>query len=127
MQRRGNRAVNWWANRRPRRVARANLVGVTRSEIRVAVDGRTATVQGEMMARTRQGPDFVVYGATSWDDGAAVTDKDAERIRSVLQEAAEASRWRLEFDGPLRQREPFRPPPWLQELARERGIDLDAD
>ncbi|MDX6487110.1 MAG: Immunity protein 74 [Gaiellaceae bacterium] len=95
----------WWQRRRRRRKARATIVRVNRSELSIDVGGKVATVDGEMLVRERGAPDFVVYGATSWDDGTPVTAADLDRIRAAIEELAASGALALEIDGPLRERE----------------------
>jgi hypothetical protein len=71
------------------RATRDGLANLMRGRVQVRVGGRTATVQGELLVRTRAEPDFVAYREqVEWDDDAPVSDDERQKILQVLQQSA---------------------------------------
>ena len=63
---------------------------LTRSYLRLELDGRTATVRAEAFVPGHGSPDFEVFrNEVAWDDGSAVTEDDRDRILQTLLAAAE--------------------------------------
>jgi hypothetical protein len=84
--------------RRGRRRQRNEIVDLSRRSVQVRVRGRTATVQGELLVRTRIEPDFLAYREQiSWDDDAPVTEDERREILRVLQDSAREQRIAIEF------------------------------
>jgi Immunity protein 74 len=65
------------------------IIGSTRSTIRIEVDGKTTTLTGEGMP---PGGDVHFYAdlasIRTWDDGTPITDAERERIVRELPETA---------------------------------------
>ena len=81
---------------------RAALVGWNRHELRLRVDGREVVIDGEMLVpQSRNDPEFVVYGATRWDDGTPVSTADAARAAKILDELRAAG-VNIQIDGEVR-------------------------
>jgi hypothetical protein len=86
------------------RRARERLVRVTRSD--VDVDGRRATVHGELLLPPEGWRTWAAWGPRTfwaskrqvgWDDGGRITDEDQEKILCVLRESVAQIR-HLELD-----------------------------
>jgi hypothetical protein len=86
--------MRWLRRRRPEPDGLVNLTG---RSVQVRVRGRTATVQGELLVRTRIEPDFLAYREhVSWDDDSPVRDDEREEILRVLQDSAREQRIAIE-------------------------------
>ena len=90
-------ALRWWRHGFAAPPPRDDVVEVTRGYVRVRVEGRTATVDGDFVVGGRREPNFEVYGHVVWDDGAPVTPQDRMAILSVLRERAPGRGLRLEW------------------------------
>ena len=65
---------------------------LTRSTLRIEVDGRPVTLQGEALLPGYGSPDFVIFQQMTerWEDGGTITPQDWEAIlRRVTEEAKE--------------------------------------
>jgi len=63
---------------------------LTRSSLRIKVDGRSVTVEGEAYLPGYGSPDFVLYRESMlcWDDGEVMKEDDKSRvIDRILDEA----------------------------------------
>jgi hypothetical protein len=66
--------------------------------MQLRVDGRLATVQGELLVATPGKPDFVASRhQVTWDDGSAVSDADRAAILRVAQEAGRRRKLTVEI------------------------------
>jgi hypothetical protein len=71
---------------------------VTRSFIRVAIDGRTATIQGEAFQRGYGSPDFLLSREEAgWDDGSPMTGDDRKRLVEIILASAAERGLEIEF------------------------------
>ena len=71
---------------------------VTRSFIRIAIDGRTATIPGEAFQRGYGSPDFVLSRqAAAWDDGSPMTTDERERLVDTVMASAAERGLEIEF------------------------------
>jgi hypothetical protein len=92
-------ALRWLRGPAPPRPPRDEIVGMTRGSLRVRVNGRLATVGGELLARTRGEPSFVAYrGDVRWDDGGPLSDDDRQAILGVLEESSRVGRFVVEIE-----------------------------
>jgi Immunity protein 74 len=63
---------------------------MTRGTLRITVDGRSVTAQGEAYLPGGSSPDFDLYqkSIVEWDDGGPVSDEERARIiEAILAEA----------------------------------------
>jgi hypothetical protein len=61
---------------------------LTRSSLRIVVNGRTVTVGGEAYLRGFGSPDFVVYknSIKLWDDGQSITHEEMDQIMMKISD-----------------------------------------
>jgi hypothetical protein len=71
---------------------------LTRSCLRLELDGRTATVRAEAFVPGHGSPDFEVFRKEiEWGDGSAVTEEDRDRILQTLIASADERGLRVEI------------------------------
>lgn len=68
-----------------------------RSYVRIAVDDRVATVEGETLVAGWR-PDFVASSQqVTWDDGRPMSDEEKAAVLAALREVGRRGKWRLEI------------------------------
>jgi hypothetical protein len=84
---------------RPTRTYPDLKTDLTRSYLRLVLDGRSATVRGEAYLPGHGSPDFVLFRKeVEWDDGTAVNDDDRQWILQTLAASAEERGLALEIE-----------------------------
>ena len=68
--------------------------------IRLAVGGREVQLEGELLNRSPDGPDFVVFSGMlkKWSDGTPITDADRRQILDDLRVSARTKGLRIEIE-----------------------------
>ena len=76
------------------------IVEVTRGMIRLAVGGREVQLEGELLNRSPDGPDFVVFSGMlkKWSDATPITDADRRQILDDLRVSARTKGLRIEIE-----------------------------
>jgi len=83
---------------RPTRAHPDLKTDLSRSYLRLELDGRSAIVRGEAFLPGHGSPDFEVFRKqVEWADGAAVSEDERERILQTLITSAEERGLRVEI------------------------------
>jgi Immunity protein 74 len=75
-------------------------IELTRSTLRILIDGRSVTAEGEAYLPGHGSPDFVVYSntITRWDDGEPISDRVREAILRAIEQEASSLGIRIEIE-----------------------------